>query len=418
MIPKISIFLSSIGKFPFRQAVDSDSLSFPVDVLEKILRIIASPNFHSQDLNNLYCKYYRYDDFIHFSLKILHQIIDENHDSSNSNLIANFFDLLSPIRLITPDDLLPRSLSLKKKSGPKDAHKTWVRLCELKHFDRTEMSTENAAFIPIDLPIKKFKFDYKRDANLYSSLWRKFLRFPLNPMIFKRSLVCIDNHALQHFVNPLELADFLIDSFQTGGLISLLSLSPLYILMHKCNLEYPNFFGQLYRILDSAIIYIKHRSRFLFWLDLFLTSTHLPATIVASFVKRLSRICLVSTPDTILILLPFIGNLFIRHPLIKCMLNHQSFRPEEDPFLLNEMDPLKTKALESYVWELATLRSHYIPKVTKLIDQIFTELPRCEWKIEDLLETSLDDVIEEEIESVKKFKKFTYNIDCDLYNEF
>src|SRR5699024_4741444 len=158
---------------------------------------------------------------------------------------------------------------------------------------------------------KRFKFDYERDAALYSSLWLKYLNLDLPPSTFKRALLYLDKYAMQHFANPLLLADFLIGSFQTGGIISLLSLSPLYTLLHKCNLEYPHFYRHLCRLLEPAITSVKYRARFLFWSDLFLTSTHISAQVVASFAKRLARIATTSPPDTILILLPFIGNLLI-----------------------------------------------------------------------------------------------------------
>lgn len=49
---------------------------------------------------------------------------------------------------------------------------------------------------------------------------------------------------------------------------------------------------------------------------------HLPETLVAAFAKRLARISLVTTPENILIILPFIGNLLLRHPGLKKLINH------------------------------------------------------------------------------------------------
>lgn len=404
-----------LGKYPFRES-DENDLSFPVKLLKKIIDTLIVENVYNQELISIYSEHYQYDDFIHFTMKLLIDKIDEYKTNDNVNIMSNIIDFIHPIRLIRPDDLLPKCLQIgdtiikkKKRKNKKHEHRAWRRLCELQKYNGTHQ--------PISLANKKFKFDYERDADIYSSLWLKYLTLPLHPATFKRSLLYLDKYAIQHFANPLLLADFLISSFNMGGIISLLSLSPLYTLIYKCNLEYPNFYCQLYNLLEPAITYVKHRSRFLFWCDLFLTSTHIPASIVASFAKKFSRLALYSTPDTILIILPFIGNLFIRHPLIKKLLDYKQFEPEQDPFLVNESDPEKTNSLNSYVWELNVLQSHYHPKVASLAKQVCGELPRNEWLLEDILETSLDDVMVETRNSLNDIKKFTYDIDCGMYYE-
>lgn len=407
-------FVEEEGKFPYRSAIHNDEISFPVELLERIVRSLISELFYNQELITIYSKY-QYDDLLHFTMKILHKIIDENKGCNNQNLILNIIEMLFPIRLIAPEDLLPKSLQSEfkiKKSN--DGRKTMIRLCELQ---RIENSDTNCNYMAkwIQLPTRKFKFDYQRDAQIYSSLWLKFFTFPLPPQVFKKSLLHLDKYAMRHFENPLLLADFLINSFQMGGIISILSLSPLYTLIHKCNLEYPNFFGQLYGLLEPAITYVNHRPRFLFWCDLFLTSTHISAAIVASFAKKFARLTIYSTPDTILILLPFIGNLFIRHPLIKRMLDYKQIEPEQDPFLDHEQDPEKTNALNSYMWELNLLQSHYLPEIASLSKQICSELPRYEWNMEDILETSMDDVIHKTKTLLVDQKKFSYDLDCSLY---
>nr|XP_046918520.1 nucleolar complex protein 4 homolog B-like [Dermatophagoides farinae] len=408
-------FVEEEGKFPYRYATNNDEISFPVVLLEKIVRSLISELTYNQELIAFYSKY-QYDDVIHFTMTILHKIIDENKGNDKQNLMFNIIDMLSPIRLITPEDLLPKSLQseFRKVNKSNNDRKTLIRLCELHRIDDSDDSGNHIAKW-IQLPTRKFKFNYSRDAEIYSSLWIKYFTFQLPPQVFKKSLLYLDKYAIRHFENPLLLADFLINSFQTGGIISILSLSPLYTLIHKCNLEYPNFYGQLYSLLEPAITYVKHRPRFLFWCDLFLTSTHISATIVASFAKKFARLTIISSPDTILILLPFIGNLFIRHPMIKRMLDYKQIEPEQDPFLDQEQDPEKTQALNSYMWELNLLQSHYHPEIVLLSKQISSELPRYEWNMEDILETSMDDVIDKTKTSLNDQKKFSYDLDCSLY---
>lgn len=51
---------------------------------------------------------------------------------------------------------------------------------------------------------------------------------------------------------------------------------------------------------------MKHRGRFVRLASLFLSSTHLPAYIVASFAKRLVRLALAGPPHAALICIPFV----------------------------------------------------------------------------------------------------------------
>jgi hypothetical protein len=49
---------------------------------------------------------------------------------------------------------------------------------------------------------------------------------------------------------------------------------------------------------------------------------HLSEHLVAAFAKRLARLTLVAPPQDIQIILMFIGNLILRHPGLKRLLNH------------------------------------------------------------------------------------------------
>lgn len=323
--------------------------------------------------------------------------------------LTNMFGFIHTIRLTTPLDLLPESLRTKPKTIKKQQKKKDIRLCELQ--------TQASKFVEDEkkLPTRQFSFDYVRDARFFSKLLVAFLRHQLPPSIYKRSLIFIDKFALQHFAQPLELADFLIGSFEMGGIISLCSLSPLYVLMAKCNLEYRNFYHQLYKLLTPAVTYANHRAQFLFWCDLFLTSSHISAAIVASFVKKLARLAIDSQPDTISIVLPFIGNLLIRHPTIQTMMvRFQQTDPMSDPFEPEETNPEVTKAIDSCLWELSLLQEHFVPSIATIAKQIATDLPKYEWNLSEVFETTLEDVMEKEAKTLAE-TKFTYDPNCDIF---
>ncbi|NWQ81903.1 NOC4L protein, partial [Columbina picui] len=106
-----------------------------------------------------------------------------------------------------------------------------------------------------------------------------------------------------------------------GGAISLLALNGLFVLIHQHNLEYPDFYKKLYSLLDPSVYHVKYRARFFHLLDLFLSSSHLPAYLVAAFLKRLSRLALTAPPEALLMVLPFICNLFRRHPACRVLVH-------------------------------------------------------------------------------------------------
>jgi U3 small nucleolar RNA-associated protein 19 len=106
---------------------------------------------------------------------------------------------------------------------------------------------------------------------------------------------------------PILLTDFLMESYDIGGSISLLALNGVFILITKHNLEYPDFYKKLYALCTPDLLHAKYRARFFHLADIFLSSTHLPEYLVAAFAKRLSRLALTGPANALLMVLPFIG---------------------------------------------------------------------------------------------------------------
>lgn len=196
--------------------------------------------------------------------------------------------------------------------------------------------------------------------------------------------------------------DFLTDSYNAGGATSLLSLSGLFYLIQEKNLDYPDFFMKLYSLLDSNLMHSKHRSRFFRLLNTFMSSTHLPAALVASFIKRLSRLALDAPPAAVVAVVPWIYNMLKSHPTCTFMI-HREVRTAEDrqrleeegmddPFDMAEQDPMETRAVESCLWELVTLQSHYHPNVASLAKIISEQFTKVAYNLEDFLDHSYTSV--------------------------
>ena len=240
---------------------------------------------------------------------------------------------------------------------------------------------------------------HKRQAQ---AAWLAVLRSGLNKTQRKTVLSLISHRIAPWFVKIELLMDFLTDSYDHGGSTSLLALSGLFYLMNEKNLDYPSFYTKLYSLLDPNVLHSKHRSRFFRLMDTFLASTHLPAALVASFVKRLSRLTLHAPPAGIVVVVPWIYNLLKEHPACTFMI-HQEIRGEDaqkslidegmdDPFDMEEVDPMRTNAIESSLWEIETLQSHYHPNVATLAKIISEQFTKQAYNLEDFLDHSYGSV--------------------------
>lgn len=82
---------------------------------------------------------------------------------------------------------------------------------------------------------------------------------------------------------------------------------------------------------------------------------HLPANLIASFAKRLARLSLLVPQHDQCLVITFIYNLIIRHPTIRVMIDRKqssSISIKADVYLAEELDPNKTNAIESSLWEI------------------------------------------------------------------
>jgi U3 small nucleolar RNA-associated protein 19 len=234
------------------------------------------------------------------------------------------------------------------------------------------------------------------------SAWLALLGMEMTKEQRKSVLGLMDSSIAPWFMKPELLMDFLTDSYNAGGSTSLMALSGVFYLMEKRNLDYPSFYRKLYSLIDAGILHSKHRSKFFRLLDTFLGSTHLPAILVASFLKRLSRLTLYAPPAGIVVVIPWIYNLLKKHPTCTFMIHRETRKAEEkevleneglaDPFLMDEEDPMETNAIESSLWEIVMLQSHYHPNVATLAKIISEQFTKHAYNMEDFLDHSYGSV--------------------------
>lgn len=213
----------------------------------------------------------------------------------------------------------------------------------------------------------------------------------LTPAHYKALLLILHKRIIPFMGVPASLMDFLTDAYdqEEDEIVPILALNSLWELIKNYNLEYPDFYTKLYSLLTPSILYTRYRSRFFRLCDLFLSSTHLSANLVASFIKRLARLSLSASAPGVVIVIPFVYNLLKRHPTCMVLLQNLEVTSEyKDTFDNEEVDPLKTKAMGSSLWELETLMSHYHPNVATLAKIFGEPFRKPSYNLEDFLDWS------------------------------
>uniref|UniRef100_A0A4W4G1Y2 CCAAT-binding factor domain-containing protein n=1 Tax=Electrophorus electricus TaxID=8005 RepID=A0A4W4G1Y2_ELEEL len=250
------------------------------------------------------------------------------------------------------------------------------------------------------LPLSHLRLIMKHHKRAFEQMWLTFLKYKLPASMYKKVLVILHDSILPYMNNPTLMIDFLTAAYDVGGAISLLALNGLFVLIHEHNLDYPEFYKKLYNLLDPSVFHMKYRARFFHLANIFLSSSHLPAYLVAAFIKRLSRLALTAPPTALLIVLPFICNLIRRHPSCRVLIHRPM--PCNDPYVMEEEDPAQCRALESSLWELQTLQSHYHPAVAKAAKAINQPLPEAEDELGKLLELSTFELMERDLKNPRQ----------------
>lgn len=246
-----------------------------------------------------------------------------------------------------------------------------------------------------DETVEVSKVSYIKAKKAVNAIWLEVITYPLTSSLYRRCLILIPEKVMQHLNKPLRLTGFFMDAYDLGGAVSLLALQGVFILVNKYNLDYPNFYQKLYGLLEPTVFHAKYRPRFFMLMDRFMASTHIPEYIVAAFVKRLSRLSLVAPASCLVLILKFIANLIIRYPgLMKLIHNPDATALENDPFDPNEPDLSKCRAVESSLWEIATLKQHVVPNISKATGFLDKTLPPIEYDISELVETTYEEIHE------------------------
>ena len=370
------------GQHPI-EPLKKEEQYFPVHRLRPLLIVLISSGRNTAPLLARLQEFASYPDVLYNVWKQLYPIafgLQRNGQRPDENFIRNYLDLVDKFPLPKPG----------RGERGQEHDLTDNLLCGQGH---------NGYIL---------NMDHMRKA--VNKVWGCVMHWDHTPATHRLLLVVLLERVLPFLDKPLLLTDYLMDSLDSGGAVSLLALQGIFTLIQNHNLEYPNIFSKLYSMFEPEIFHTKFKARLFYLSDMFLSSTHLPENIVAAFAKRLARLSLVAPPQDIHIILMFIGNLILRHPGLKRLIDHPSGNSvPDDPFVMEERDPSKSRAMESSLWELHALQSHILPGVGTAANFIYNPLPSVEWDLSQILEENSDDIFEREMK--KKLKEIALTFD-------
>lgn len=344
----------------------NDEYNFPAKLFGEFLEALVDAGVEEEVRQEFIEKFVdEYDDIRYYTFKTISKILSE--PSVTEDKVQNIFDLLVGI------DGIPGSSE------------------ELEDFYVEAPKKKTHALYSLG--------QHKKQAQ---EAWMSLMKRGLTKAQRKKVLEIMSTSIAPWFTKPELMADFLTDCYNTGGSMSLLALSGVFYLIQERNLDYPSFYTKLYSLLDADILHSKHRSRFFRLLDTFLASSHLPAVLVASFIKRLARLALYAPPAAIVAIVPWMYNILKKHPLCTFMIHRVPRSAEEkalmesegarDPYLENERDPMETHAIDSCLWEIVQLQTHYHPNVATIAKIISEQFTKQYYNTEDFLDHSYQSV--------------------------
>ncbi|XP_072517985.1 nucleolar complex protein 4 homolog [Salminus brasiliensis] len=363
-------FAAAEGKRPLQKLEWSEHYNFPIELILAVVRCLLSETEDMALLISRFQEFLEMDDVRYYVMSSVRdsitKVMEKNKRAVMPVYQTNVFTLLTNITIPSKSSDINNFL-IKQDTKQED----W-KAAKLKEQKRA-----------------------------FEQMWLTFLKYKLPGGMYKKVLVILHESILPHMSDPTLMIDFLTAAYDLGGAVSLLALNGLFVLIHKHNLDYPDFYKKLYNLLDPSVFHVKYRARFFHLANIFLSSSHLPVYLVAAFVKRLSRLALTAPPTALLVVLPFIYNLIRRHPSCRVLIHRPSAADElcNDPYVMDEEDPGECHALESSLWELQTLQKHYHPDVSKAAKAINEPLSRQEEDISELLELSTFELMERDLKS-------------------
>lgn len=245
-------------------------------------------------------------------------------------------------------------------------------------------------YLPVKGDAKPAVKTHRGHRHEFTTCWLALLARSLDTKVLLDILSILDDQVMPGITTPTLLLDFLTAAYNTHGWQALASL---WVLMRHHGLDYPSFYPKLYSLLTPALNSGHFTAKHAKLLDMFMKSTHLPAYMVASFIKRLAELACYAPPYLVdSFYLPLLYNLLKRHLSCQSML-----QSDETQVVFANTAAINIDAANSPLYELLSLCRHYHFKLAKTIQSLFLEARILGKHLDVNLQGSYDAMIEAEL---------------------
>jgi U3 small nucleolar RNA-associated protein 19 len=229
--------LTAEGKF-LADGQDQEK-NFPIVHMNQILTKLLSWEKQNKHLITKLSEFACYEDFLYFSWKLLlKNLTPTKLNHPNPIFIENYLEFLN---------VIIRGQKTQQLNGE---------------------SSESSEFL-----CKQVKLEDPVAKRNINKIWNFIAQWEHNETTHRQLLVLLLEKILVHLEKPILLTDFLMDSLDAGGPISLLALQGIFVLIHKFNMSYPNIYEKLYAMFEPEIFHMKFKPRLFYLADIFLAST-------------------------------------------------------------------------------------------------------------------------------------------------
>ena len=232
---------------------------FNAESLDFVLRLVCCGDQLSGLLLEILTEeYFVFADVAYYGLKSLARLsedvksgkaeIPENDQNARENAVCNAFDLLCA---------LTKTVGGFLNGGEASEMPLAERPCLSRRVAEAEEAGVGGAGANAATPIF---LQEKAMRGRFTQAWLSFLRLDCLPgNVLRKSLTMLPDRVIPLMTTPILLSDILTNAVGHKGLVGILALHGLFVLVVSHDLEYPNFYRQLYNMLTAGTLLTKYR---------------------------------------------------------------------------------------------------------------------------------------------------------------
>ncbi|CDR94208.1 hypothetical protein, conserved [Babesia bigemina] len=238
-------------------------------------------------------------------------------------------------------------------------------------------------------------------TKVYAAVWQGviFANIPMSTELLARIMSRMPTAILPYTKTPVIYANWLIGHLHGDDkVLSMLSLGSIFELILKYGLaeldcmcadgnlqsSISEFYGLLYRNINTFVINCKFGTQFLCFLNMALKSTMMPSRMTMKFIKKIIRMSCFTNSMKSAALLVIAFNLLKRHAQTYLNIVHWDTIKEANrtrdvsdmDILTNVVESNDDEIVTAFLWELPLLMNHFNERSAVIASTFFSDLKR------------------------------------------